>query len=123
MTSITIPDSVTSIGQSAFYNCSGLTDVYYQGDLSGWVKIEFGGYDSNPMIHTDNLYINGELLKGDIIIPEGTEKIGDYVFSYCSSLTSITIPDSVTSIGERAFSSCSGLTSITITDSVTSIGS
>ena len=123
LTSITIPDSVTSIGQSAFYNCSGLTDVYYQGDLSGWVKIEFGGYDSNPMIHTDNLYINGELLKGDIIIPEGTEKIGDYVFSYCSSLTSITIPDSVTSIGSYAFRDCSGLTSITIPNSVISIGS
>ena len=122
LTSITIPDSVTSIGQSAFYNCSGLTDVYYQGDLSGWVKIEFGGYDSNPMIYTDNLYINGELLKGDIIIPEGTEKIGDYAFDNCSGLTSIIIPDSVTSIGTGAFYDCSGLTSITIPDSVTSIG-
>ncbi len=48
--------------------------------------------------------------------------IGDYAFSYCSSLTSITIPNSVTSIGEWAFSDCSSLTSITIPNSVTSIG-
>ena len=94
-----------------------------QGDLSRWLEIEFGGYASNPMTLADNLYINGELLQGDIIIPEGTEKVGDYAFYNCRGLTSITIPDSVTSIGECAFYDCSGLTSITIPDSVTSIGS
>ena len=122
LTSITIPNSVTSIGNSAFYSCDGLTDVYYQGNLSGWLGIEFGD-DNRLMYYADNLYINGELLQGDIIIPEGTGKIGDYVFYGCSGLTSITIPDSVTSIGYRAFSGCSGLTGITIPDSVTSIGS
>ena len=122
LTSITIPDSVTSIGYIAFSGCSGLTDVYYQGDLSGWLGIRFVGNDANPMCYADNLYINGELLQGDIVIPEGTEKIGDYTFNRCSGLTSIEIPDSVTSIGDHAFSGCSGLTSITIPDSVTSIG-
>ena len=112
MTSITIPDSVTSIGQFAFYNCSGLTDVYYQGDLSRWLGIEFDGPYANPMVeYADNLYINGELLQGDIIIPEGTEKLGDYAFYGCSGLTSITIPEGVTSIGSSAFEGCSGLTS------------
>ena len=48
--------------------------------------------------------------------------IGDYAFSYCSSLTSVTIPNSVTSIGDYAFSDCTSLTSITIPNSVTSIG-
>ena len=48
--------------------------------------------------------------------------IGDYAFSCCSGLTSITIPNSVTSIGDVAFFACSGLTSITIPNSVTSIG-
>ena len=48
--------------------------------------------------------------------------IGDWAFSYCFSLTSITIPDSVTSIGDSAFAWCDSLTSITIPDSVTSIG-
>ncbi len=48
--------------------------------------------------------------------------IGNYTFSYCTSLTSITIPNSVTSIGRSAFSHCTSLTSITIPNSVTSIG-
>ncbi len=121
LTSITIGKSVTSVGYHAFYICGNLTDVYYQGNLSGWLEIEFGDYFSNPMYYADNLYINGELLQGDIIIPEGTEKIGDYAFYNCSGLTNISIPDSVTSIGSRAFYGCSGLTSITIPDSVTSI--
>ena len=124
LTSVTIPDSVTSIGSSAFSGCSGLTDVYYQGDLSGWLEIEFGDYYyyANPMYYADNLYINGELLQGDIVIPEGTEKIGADAFYNCDALTSVTILDSVTSIGGSAFSGCSGLTSVTIPDSVTSIG-
>ena len=124
---ITIPESVVKIGDDAFegifFKNKGLTDVYYQGSLSGWLEIEFGDYYSNPMVYADNLYINGELLQGDIIIPEGTGKIGDYAFYNCSGLTSITIPDSVTSIGDYTFSNCDGLTSITIPDSVTSIGS
>ena len=120
MTNVTIGKSVTSIGYQAFYQCSDLTDVYYKGDLSGWLGIEF---DNSPMEYAENLYINGELLQGEIVIPEGTEKIGAYAFRGCSGLTSITIPDSVTSIGRSAFSGCSGLTSVTIPDSVTSIGS
>ena len=119
LTSVIIPDSVTSIGNFAF-NCTSLTDVYYQGDLRGWLKIEFGF--GHPMCCAKNLYINGQLLQGDIVIPEGMEKIGVWTFRKCSGLTSITIPNSVTSIGEGAFSVCSGLTSITIPDSVTSIG-
>ena len=123
LTSITIPEGVTGIGASAFSGCSALTDVYYQGDLSGWLGIEFRdtvtdwtlvGYEANPMCEAENLYINGELLQGELVIPEGTQKIGDYAFYGCSGLTSIVIPDSVTSIGEEAFNGCDGLTSITI---------
>ena len=56
------------------------------------------------------------------IIPNSVTSIGDYAFSHCSGLTSISIPNSVTSIGGAAFSGCSGLTSISIPNSVTSIG-
>ena len=62
------------------------------------------------------------LVTPNYIIPDHATSIGDYAFSGCTSLTSITIPDSVTSIEGYAFSGCSSLTSITIPDSVTSIG-
>ena len=121
LTNVTIGSGVTSIGWSAFDGCSGLTDVYYQGDLTGWLGIEFADSYTNPMHYADNLYINEELQR-DIVIPDGTEKIGDYAFLGCSSLTSVVIPDSVNSIGDYAFEYCSNLTGITIPDSVTSIG-
>ena len=58
-----------------------------------------------------------------VIIGDGVTTIGDYAFSYYSSLTSITIPNSVTDIGSHAFFSCEALTSITIPNGVTDIGS
>ena len=64
---------------------------------------------------------------GDITIPStvngySVTSIGDYAFTDCEALTSVTIPNSVTSIGEWAFGNCIALTSITIPSSVTSIG-
>ena len=56
-----------------------------------------------------------------IIVGDSVTTIGEYAFSYCSSLTSITIPNSVTTIKEYAFSNCSSLTSVTIPNSVTTI--
>ena len=83
LTSITIPNSVTKIGVSAFSGCSGLTSVD---------------------------------------IPNSVKSIENGTFTGCSGLTSVDIPNSVTSIGNYAFSVCSGLTSVTIPNSVTSIG-
>ena len=122
LTSIVIPDSVIKIGPSAFYNCTSLTDVYYLGDIVGWCNIPFIDSPSNPKLYAENLYINGELLQGDLIIPDNVTSIGGEAFRNCTGLTSIVIPDSVTNIGEYAFSGCSGLTSIVIPDSVTRIG-
>lgn len=59
---------------------------------------------------------------GDVVIPDGVKSIGNYAFSRCSSLTSITISESVTSIDYGAFYGCRSLASITIPESATSIG-
>ena len=113
LTSITIPDSVTSIGSFAYGNCTSLTDVYYFGDLAGWCGITFENIYANPMCYGSNLYVEGELLT-EAVIPNTITKINGYAFYNCDSLTSITIPDSVTSIGDAAFGGCDSLESITI---------
>ena len=117
LTSLTIPNNVTSIGNDAFSGCSGLTKVNYIGDVKGWLAIDM---NSNPISYSHNLYINNELLT-DLIIPEGITYISN--FAQCTSLVSVTISNSVTSIGSSAFSDCTGLTSVAIPNSVTSIGS
>ena len=123
LTSITIPDGVTSIGDYAFNGCSSLQDVYAS-NFSKWCSIDFGDSTANPLYDAENFFIGEKefVLEGEIEVPQGTTKIGSYVFYGCSDITSITIPDSVTSIGNFAFSDCSSLTSITIPDNVTSIG-
>ena len=117
---ITFGDSVSSIGQYAFYNCSSLTKVDIT-DLSAWCKMIFGNSCANPLGYAKNLYLNSELIT-KLTIPSDITEIKNFAFYNCSSLTSVTIPDSVTSIGERAFYNCTSLTSVTIPDSVTSIG-
>ena len=119
LTSVTIGNSVTSIGLDAFYGCSGLKEIHIS-SLDAWYKIDFYDFLSNPLWYAHNLYLNGELVK-DLVIPETISKIKKRTFEGCSGLTSITIPNSVTEIGSGAFMDCSGLTSVTIPNSVTKI--
>ena len=114
LASITIPNSVTNIGESAFYNCSNLSKVYIN-DLATWCNIDFPSCYSNPLHYARNMYYNGEFVE-NLVIPEGVENIKNYAFYNCDRLTSVTIPTSVTSIGEQAFYACEGLIAVYITD-------
>ncbi|ASQ45729.1 leucine-rich repeat domain-containing protein [Legionella clemsonensis] len=104
--SITIPEGVTSIGNWAFWRCSGLQAVTILKGVTSIGNWAFSGCSSLQ----------------SITIPEGVTSIGDSAFRSCSGLQAITIPKGVTSIGEGAFSGCSSLQSITIPEGVVSIG-
>ncbi|MBR0201464.1 MAG: leucine-rich repeat domain-containing protein [Bacteroidaceae bacterium] len=107
LTSVTIPERVTSIGYQAFSGCSGLTKAEFA-SVESLCGIAFS-YGSNPLSYAHHLYIDGKEVT-DLVIPESVTSIGNYAFYDCSGLTSITIPNSVTSIGNSAFYGCSGLT-------------
>ena len=120
LTSVAIPNNITSIGRDAFLECENLTSVYIT-DLTAWCNIVFDNANANPLFHTHNLYLKGNLVSG-LIISDNITNIGNYAFIGCSGLTSVTIGNSVTSIGDYAFYYCTGLTSVEIPNSVTSIG-
>ena len=106
ISSITIPNSVTSIGNGAFNGCKSLTSITIPNSVTsiGWDAFSFCSSLTS------------------ITIPNSVTSIGDWAFGGCSSLTSVTIPSSVTSIGRGAFAGCKRLTSITIPSCVISIG-
>ena len=105
--SIVIPAGLTSIGNDAFYRCSGLKYINLPNSLTEINEYAFFG--------CCNLT--------DVVIPDGVIKIGGCAFYQCSKLARICIPNSVTSIGDAAFGECSNLKKITIPEIITSIGS
>ena len=104
--SVVIPDSIISIGDSAFSNCERLRSVTIG---NGVISVGASAFD-----YCSNLT--------NVTIGNSVTSIGDFAFYQCGSLTDLIIPNSVTAIGSSAFYWCSSLTSVTIPDSVTSIG-
>lgn len=105
VTSVNIPNGVTSIGNGAFEMCQSLASITIPDSVT---SIGDSAFQECPRLASVN-------------IPNGVTSIGSDVFNSCSSLTSITIPNGVTSIGFDAFHGCTSLASITIPDSVTNI--
>ncbi len=104
--SVTIPNSVTSIGDEAFSDCNSLQSVTIPNSVKSIGNSAFSLCNSLQSVTIQN----------------SVKSIGDYAFSSCESLQSVTIPNSVTSIGDEAFSWCESLQSVTIPNSVRNIG-
>ena len=126
---ISLPDGLTSIGESAFSGCSGLSSTSLPDGLTSIGNYAFKGCSGLSSISLpEGLTSIGESAfsgcsgLSSISLPEGLTSIGESVFSGCSGLSSISLPDDLTSIGESLFSGCSGLSSISLPDGLTSIG-
>ena len=138
LTSITIPNSVTSIGLRAFNGCTGLSSITIPNSVTSIEDRAFWGCTSLTSIIVENgnqyydsrnncnaiIDSNNQLIVGckNTIIPNSVTSIGDEAFYGCSGMTSISIPNNVTSIGDKAFYGCSGLVYITLPSNLTSIG-
>jgi len=109
ITSVKIPEGVTTIGGSAFSRCTSLTSITIPASVKS-----IGGYAFSGDDPRSGYYAISALTT--VIFAEGSQlqSIGDSAFSWCPSLTGITIPASVTTIGNHAFSGCSSLASITV---------
>ena len=130
LSSITIPNSVSSIGNYAFYGCSQITSITIPDDVTSIGNHAFSSCSKLTSVIIPNNVTNlgGYMFHNcsalsSVTLPDNIDSIGCYMFYYCSKLTSITIPNSVTRIGESAFQGCSALTFITLPNGVTSIGS
>ncbi len=143
MLSVSLPDTITYIGENAFSDCSALQSievnksnkyfstedgVLYNADKSLLIYYPMGKKSTSFIISDsvknigEGAFIDVKNLT-DVTIPNSVTSIGNSAFRNCSNLKSVTIPASVTEIGSCAFLNCANLTSVTIPDSVTNIGS
>ncbi|WP_337391758.1 leucine-rich repeat protein [Segatella sp.] len=127
--SVTIPNSVKSIGDYAFSSCKSLQSVTIPNSVKSIGDYAFSGCKSlqsvtipNSVTSIGNWAFCWCVSLQSVTIPNSVKSIGDKAFSDCHSLQSVTIPNSVTSIGNEAFSRCKSLQYVTIPNSVTSIG-
>lgn len=152
ITTLEIPTSVTSIGNNAFYGCSGLTTLNLPSNVTSIGDRAFGGCSnltsvdlpssitkmgdfvffyceklSNVNLPSDITTISTGAFGGcsslqNINLPSGVTTIGDNAFSDCSNLTNVTLPSALASIGDYAFSGCSNLTNVILPSAFTAIG-
>lgn len=128
--SVIIPDSVITIGNYAFYNCTKLTEVSIGNSVVSIGKYAFSCcyYLTEIRIPNSTKYIEERVFAScfrllNVTLSDNLIKIGDYAFSFCRVLAEIQIPDTVETIGVLAFESCQELEYIKIGNAVTTIGS
>ena len=125
---ITIPETVTAIGEYAFYSCKALTAVNLPENMTTICAGAFRNCDGlTSMTIPDSVAsIGASAFAGcdnlaSVKLPKGLQRLGYQLFSGCKSLASIDIPDSVTNIDYETFSDCSSLTSVVLPVSITAI--
>ena len=115
LASVTIPDTVTSIGNYAFYNCTGLTSITIPDSVTSIGSSAFSGCSGLVSVTIPGRFRMSSVFPAsyqtmtNAVVTTGSTSIGASSFSGCSGLLSVSIPDSVTSIGEGAFSDCTRL--------------
>ena len=129
MTELILPNSVTSIGDFAFLGCRGLTELILPNSVTSIGDYAFFGCSGLTELTLPNgvMSIGGNAFEGcsgltELTLPNSVTSIADDAFHGCRGLTELTLPNIVTSIGDGAFRGCRGLTKLTLPNSVTSIG-
>lgn len=127
-TAYTIPSSVTSIADSAFYDCSSLNSIAVPSGVNSIGEYAFSGCSSlesltipSGITSIGRFTFSSCLKLTSMIIPSGVESIGQHAFYGCSALASVTLPNTVKTIGASAFSSCYSLADINIPNGMTTI--
>ena len=117
---LSIPSSITSIGEYAFIDCGSNIKVEIS-DLEAWCKVKLGNEHSSPLSSAKAFYSGDREIK-NLVIPNGVESVSSFVFYQCRSITSLSIPGSVKSIGSSSFEDCTGLTSVNLSEGLERIG-
>lgn len=129
LTSINLPDGLTTIGAGAFQDCSSLETIHLGENITQIEERAFYGcsrltsltFPESITTITDGLCYNCTRL-ASITLPPTLQSIGRLCFNQCLALTEVQIPNTVTTIGDGAFQNCSALTSVSLGDSVQIIG-
>ena len=116
---LSIPSSITSIGEYAFIDCGSNIIVNIE-NLEAWCQVELGNEHSSPLSSAKTFNLNGAEVKR-LSIPNSVESISNFAFYQCRSITSLYVPGSVKTIGSSTFEDCTGLTSVSLSEGTETI--
>lgn len=120
ITYLSIPSTITSIGEYAFIDCGSNIEVNIA-DLGAWCNVTFGNEHSSPLSSAKTFYLNGYRVT-DLAIPYGVQSIPNFAFYQCRMITSLNIPGTVQTIGSSAFEDCTGLNWVSLQEGLETIG-